>query len=356
MAIRASVIAASLLAGCADRADQAYEPLLSLACDKTVVLLGEDADHGGGTSQAFKSALVTDLVQQCGFDTIAVEASVYEFAELTRRAAQGEALGEEDVVAALGRLWGDNAEVAPLVSVIASGLDSGDVRVVGLDYQMGGLGQDYANERLGYAVFALVPEEQRARCVGYIDDLAWGRAVDLRAFNACLAAGRGNSRHGHMALEARALRLFAERLSLPREQQSAHRRRAMVELYGRQVGTGKTAVWASDTHTHRGGPAHDNLGSALGARHGSDALSVGFGARGGTVRSVSSEVKPWPDREPRKIDVVLGGATAVLVTNLERKPFATGSDADAAVRDGGRTFDAVVVFREMRPATKMPRP
>jgi erythromycin esterase-like protein len=45
-------------------------------CDKEVVLLGEDATHGGGKTLEIKVELITRLIDRCDFSAVAFESQI----------------------------------------------------------------------------------------------------------------------------------------------------------------------------------------------------------------------------------------------------------------------------------------
>jgi erythromycin esterase-like protein len=81
-------------------------------CNKRVVLLGEDSHHGGGGTLAAKTALVSRLIDECGFSAVVFEASLAEFVDLNRAFAAGKA-SPPYVADAIGGLWSDASTPIP---------------------------------------------------------------------------------------------------------------------------------------------------------------------------------------------------------------------------------------------------
>ena len=148
--------------------DQALSEALAASCDKEIVLLGERSNHGDGETEAFKSSLVSRLIDECGFDTILFEASSYEFRELNRRLAAGETLQEEDLGAAIGALWNRDREIQPLISFLVEKANAGSIRLGGLDGQIGGVGQHYSNDEFGVRLFSHLLAQQRQICTALL--------------------------------------------------------------------------------------------------------------------------------------------------------------------------------------------
>ena len=123
----------------------AADALVAESCNRRLVALGEGSWHGEATTTGFKADVVERLVRECGFGTVAFEASAYQFAHVQRRADAGEAVSADDVAAAGTGLLSFSAEMAPLNAFLAQAMSAGEVRAVGLDYSLSQYGQDFAN-------------------------------------------------------------------------------------------------------------------------------------------------------------------------------------------------------------------
>src|SRR5690606_35852438 len=86
---------ACLVASCAvpgiASAATALDRLVADTCDKQVVLLGEDSHHGSGGTMEVKTTIVRRLVDECGFSGVLFESQVYDFLDLERAFARGDA-------------------------------------------------------------------------------------------------------------------------------------------------------------------------------------------------------------------------------------------------------------------------
>lgn len=132
-------------------------------CRKDIVLLGEDANHGGGRTLEVKVELVKRLVERCGFGGIVFESSMYASLELERRLAQSVA-SEEDVVDATGQLWFRAREAQPLPAFLLQAAREGRLRIGGMDIQPVALPGRYTGSRLATELAAVLDPSRRAAC------------------------------------------------------------------------------------------------------------------------------------------------------------------------------------------------
>ena len=49
---------------------RAFDAAIAMLCDKRLVLLGEDAGHGAGSTVALKGRITRALVERCGFSAV----------------------------------------------------------------------------------------------------------------------------------------------------------------------------------------------------------------------------------------------------------------------------------------------
>lgn len=143
--------------------ETALRTLVGRLCDTPIVMLGE-AYHGNSHTDAFKVELVRRLISRCGFDALSFESSYYEFAEIKRMRRRGVAVGADRIGTAVGGLWKFDAAFQPLLPFLAERVAAGQLILSGLDYQLGGFEQPYANDALPIALAAYLPAGRRAAC------------------------------------------------------------------------------------------------------------------------------------------------------------------------------------------------
>lgn len=132
------------------------------ACNKRVVLLGEEGHHAGGNTLAVKTTLVTRLIDECGFSAVVFEASLAEFVDLNRAFAAGRA-SPEYVADAIGGLWSVAGESDPLISALFVRALRRHVVLAGLDGQIGSTNL-YAQSGLAAELTAYLADARRLTC------------------------------------------------------------------------------------------------------------------------------------------------------------------------------------------------
>lgn len=124
-----------------------FDALIASLCQKRVVLLGEDAGHGAGTTLVVKGRIVEALVDRCGFDTLYFESPLYEFLDFEERQARGDAQPAH-LADAIGPMWAGTREFEPTLRWLWQRGQAKTLRLRGLDVQMGGISQHFSEREL----------------------------------------------------------------------------------------------------------------------------------------------------------------------------------------------------------------
>jgi erythromycin esterase-like protein len=365
----------------ADGFDGALAAAVHDLCNRDVALLGE-ADHGDGRTVAFKAALVRELVVRCHYNALLFEGSHYEFLNFSRRLRTGQNVSPEMVSAAIGGLWKFDRELAPLIPFLFERARSGRLVIGGIDDQLGGFEQPFANDGLPAELTAYLEGDRRALCREilrrriYHDYQGPDSGPDRARERQCLAEiGQAVSRSEALGPTAREELLemvanaerYIGRDITDRARYIHERDRSMYLdfrwLAGRLPPRSRIIVWAATSHIAKDAAVTGdyvgarNLGSFLHEIYGQRAFALGFSAYSGSHR--------WGGSEPtRNLPVAAPGS-------LEATAMA-GSRADAAYLGPARLaglgtiqgslflhermltrwsalLDGIVVFREERP-------
>ncbi|MES2669539.1 MAG: erythromycin esterase family protein [Pseudomonadota bacterium] len=137
-------------------------------CRKEIVLLGEDASHGGGRTFEVKTEIVKRLVSRCGFDAVLFESQLYDMLDVEHAVAEKTATRAQ-LAGAIGALWARAEESKPLIDVLYRETMAGRVRIAGIDPQVGGVMGDYLKLRLGGALTGPLADDRRDPCRREID-------------------------------------------------------------------------------------------------------------------------------------------------------------------------------------------
>lgn len=216
-------------------------------CHREVAVLGE-ATHADGHTESFKAALIERLVRRCGFRAVVFEGSLYEFLGFARAKREGRAR-EAMVGNAIGGLWKFETEVMPLTHFLYERAMAGQITVGGMDDQLGGLDQPFANDAMPAMLAQRLPTDRAAVCRTALD-----RRINLRSDNAhpnsdsfksftrkCVADIRATLRQEGMADRERAeltvmldgIERQLKRDSLSRAEYTKDRDRSMYDEFAR---------------------------------------------------------------------------------------------------------------------------
>lgn len=346
-------------------------------CGRRVALLGEAGTHGDGRTAAFKVALARHLIERCGYGAIIFESSRYEFIA-AERALRERTASRATIADAVGALWKYDREFAPLLDLLFARARAGRLRLAGMDSQIGGLGEPYANEAMVPELVRPMPAVEAQRCtVAFARHVAWEYPAD-RPYGAaehdrllaCVAAMR-------QALDTdRAVDtvLRAERAAmidnlgwaigsdqLPRAGKVAAREQWLFRNFEAVAATlprnAKIIVWGASVHLARTTDADRgrSVGSMVHDRYGPRAFSIGFSALGGRYR-VFRRVLPVP---PPPVDAVErtrpmpadGGARYLDRAALRQVGTRPGGAIDRSYRptDWAEALDGMVIFAEEWP-------
>lgn len=166
-----------------DRAESAeIDRLVRDVCRKEIVLLGEDASHGGGRTFEVKTEVVKRLVSRCGFDAVLFESQLYDMLDVEHAVAAKTATPTQ-LAGAIGALWARAGESKPLIDFLYRETVAGRVRVAGIDPQVGGVMGDYSKHRLGGALTGPLADDRRDACRREIDTHNAWRYDDAHPFD-----------------------------------------------------------------------------------------------------------------------------------------------------------------------------
>lgn len=357
------------------RASAELDRLVRDVCRKDIVLLGEDANHGGGRTLEVKVELVKRLVERCGFGGIVFESSIYASLALERRLAQGVAT-EEEVVDAAGQLWFRAREAQPLPAFLLQAAREGRLRIGGMDIQPVALPGRYTGSRLASELAAVLGDSLRTSCeteiqrhnrYAYDDAHPFDDAAQTRLRD-CIDAIRAPRAGGSDATVARMADAYSQYLDMGLSGDGDVRERAMFDhLMGYRdrwpKGT-KIIVWCATVHgakaLHNVAPAMRPMGADVQTRFGKRAAVIGFtalagafGHAGGSNPPLRLRDAPAEALEPRMLE----GAGDVRY--LDAKRLAKLGIISARpinyrtihAADWSKILDGLVVLREERPTT-----
>lgn len=366
------------------RASAELDRLVRDVCRRDIVVLGEDANHGGGRTLEIKVELVKRLVERCGFGGIVFESSMYAALDLERSLSRGDAT-EADIVDATGQLWFGAQEAQPLPPFLLQAARDGRLRIGGMDIQPVARPGRYTGSRLATEFAAVLDPSRQTTCAAeiqrhnrhaYDDAHPFDDAAQAR-LRACVDAVReaAGASGGDTAL-ARMAEAYGRYLDMAMSGDGDVRERAMFDLLmwhrARWPPGTKLLVWCATVHgakaLHNVAPAMRPMGADLHARFGKRAAVIGFTAlsgafgQGGAHPPLRLREAPPLALEVRALEARASEAPGEL-RYLDAKRLARLGIASARpinyrsvhAADWSKVLDGLLVLREERPITPVAR-
>jgi erythromycin esterase-like protein len=383
-----SLFAAPAVCGAQARFSSAMERPAKAACGKQVVLIGE-ADHGDGATVEFKAALVRRLISKCGFNAVYFEAGTYDFLKIGELLRQRQPVTLAMLSSATGALWNRDEEFIPLVRFLLPRVNSGQVRVGGLDDQTEGIGSFYGNSVMPADLAIVLPEPRRGDCRDQIlrranydySDEHPQNAASQAALDHCLAeieerlepaAHEGDGDAVDRLQMVSEFRRSTGRDFLPMADFIPRRDRGMYEnlrwLMDHAGSHRKAIVWTANAHAAKSAAIGDeyrkapNLGTLVHKEFGSRAFALGISAANGShYWSRSDPTRPIPAAAPDSIESrALAGRSddAVYVSEAQLKKLGAAPGSfnlhHPHSEHWDEIFDGAVILRTERPPLRTP--
>lgn len=151
-------------------------------CRKEIVLLGEDASHGGGRTFEVKTEIVKRLVSRCGFDAVLFESQFYDLLDVEHAVADKTAAPTQ-LAGAIGALWARAEESKPLIDFLHREAMADRIRIAGIDPQVGGVMGEYSKRQLGGVLVEPLAGVRREACRRELDMHNGWRYDDAQPFD-----------------------------------------------------------------------------------------------------------------------------------------------------------------------------
>lgn len=343
----------------------------TVMCDKQVVLLGEGAGHNEGATNAFKSLVARSLIQDCGFSLIVFESSFYQFVDLNRSLSVGQKISRKEIDASIGWLWANQVEIEPLVKFLHEAANDRQVTIAGMDDQIAGRGQDYANFELPAELTEGLKIEQQTKCRAAIKKhVYWAYnhsdrydATKKQFILSCLEATDNREDAQMAAMRASLIRDFQRDL-LGGEAHYTGRASSMYDNFKYWfdfIGKPKTIVWSATEHAAKSGRLSPSFGELVQNRFGDDAYTLGFSALSGTRGRPGRDAIALPEAPDKAIEAIVFKDAEDDIIFVDSEALAAFGKAPAAaltnkyeIREWAAELDGLIVFRNQRPPTLMP--
>lgn len=167
-----------------ERAESAeIDRLVRDVCRKDVVMLGEDANHGGARTFEIKIEIMKRLVSRCGFGGVLFESQLYDLLDV-EHAVRDRTATPQQLAGAIGALWSRADTSKPLIDYLYQETTAGQLRIGGIDPQVGGVMGTYSKTRLGNVLAAPLDDARRAVCTLALDTHNGWRYDEAHPFDA----------------------------------------------------------------------------------------------------------------------------------------------------------------------------
>ncbi|WP_045118765.1 erythromycin esterase family protein [Haliangium ochraceum] len=352
------------------------ERLLADLCDKRVVLLGEPGGHGDARTWATKSALLTRLIDECGFDAVLFESAIYDFLALDHQLAAGTA-ELSHLTDAVGEMWSRADLLQPWFAQLLERARAGRVRLGGLTAQVHSTA-NYARTQLPRLLSDYLPAAASERCVRewqrfmqwqYDDQHPYDEQARLAlrecaeaAANAIAAQPSTPLRDEHLVMAQSLGRPLSDAYQSGGEALFNARDRTMYEHFlwyrNRLPVDSRIAVWCATIHAAKdlsgvpGVETLSSLGSHVHAEYGDRAASIGFSAYSGEMARIRGSVTAISEAPPGSLEAEVAPPQGLRYLDRDElrgfgeivaRPLS--HDALKQAR-WDRVLDGLVVFRE----------
>lgn len=348
-------------------------------CERQIVLLGEQGDHGGGKTIEIKALLTQRLIEDCGFNTVLFESGLYDFAKIHMNVAAGEPTTLAQVSSSIGGIWKDYAEMSVLMAFLTEATNSDHVIVGGVDFQLGSAGAFYSITSMAEELAGFLDTETAAPCQDHIQRLiywSYGREgpseTDLQAIVQCsdnmLSAISGSalpdleqSRWTQLVANVRA---YAAIQGSPLQHKLQAREQAMYENFQwwtNSQPSSKVIIWGSSVHVAKNADSHprftgiETFGSRIAHQYGEDAYFVNFVSLSGSYKFRSQPEGIIETPEPGTLEHLFLGTqgyrylTRRDVEMLGTKPATIYGRAPYLTDIAGVTDSLIIIENEQPP-------
>ncbi len=120
--------------------------LIKDACNKNIVILGEEGNHGGGQAILLKTQIIEKLIQECHFTSIYFESGFYDFIDFNH-SIDNKVATRNQLANSIGGIWSFTQEMDGLIKYLFKKAQSRKVKLAGLDLQFG-ITNTYAQKQL----------------------------------------------------------------------------------------------------------------------------------------------------------------------------------------------------------------
>lgn len=345
------------------------QSIVRIACNKNILVFGESA-HNDGATLALKAKVIPQLVNRCGFNAIAFEASYYDFAELNRITAPSDKYNRAKFLSSIGGMWNRWAEFSPMADWISTQTPN-KLHIFGMDVQIGSRDAFYQMGAMKDELAEFVEVGSRERCVAVIDPKTNWRVPtsELKPeLELCLSQivaklePMNDLRSRHLRAIASAYRRANQGELVNGQNPHGVRDQAMADNFDNFRNAlprgSKIIVWTANSHAAykelQGAPS---LGQILKARYGPIVFNIGLTAAGGQIGTLPNWVKELPPPKIGSIESYFEQSKEVtILTHRQLRQIGIAesrimNNHEVVSEDWSQLFDSIAILRFERPTS-----
>ena len=363
--------------------DNPYKHVQVALCNKQVVLLGEGASHGEGTTFAFKAKIAQSLIEECGFSLILFESSFYESIKVSGQISKGNTATVQDIKSAIGPLWSDEVELQSFITFIHQAANNRLLKLGGIDDRFGSRGQDYTNFEMPVLITDSLNVERREFCREALHQRMMYSFPETDPYTeekkqtllSCLTEAEESDfqdkENESLSVMRRSLNRSFYRDLKGTNESFTGRAESMYKnfeyLFDGSGNRPKTIIWSSTVHAAKTGEVLDvfdgeaNFGEYVKTRFGDAAYALGFSALEGAHYKIGGRIETLPKAPENSIEAITMTAIDYEFAFVETKELESFATSPAAAiqnryekKEWSSLLDGMIIFREQKvPMTKI---
>lgn len=352
--------------------DKSINEIISLTCNKKILLFGE-ASHADGATLELKNKIIPRLVNECGYKAIVFEAPIYDFSKLSLITKPSEKYDRNLFLSAWGGMWNQYKEVSNFANFIATKSPK-ELKIFGMDIQNASRGAFYTIYKMPIELSNIIENiDERERCKKLLDvqNRNWvDDAPIVKPANECLEKiiknleGKKDENSKFLVSMAKAdmkankyIELNPALLSDTRDTDMANN---VIDFYEKMPKNSKIIVWTAAAHASYGGlyKGH-SVGQILKEKYKNKVFSLGVSAASGKLAYHNDKIPEYINPKPNSLEANFDKNKDVTILN--KKKLQEISEVEGQVllahevktQNWSKLFDAILILKEEHPATRI---
>jgi erythromycin esterase-like protein len=351
------------------------ESVIADSCNKSLVLLGEDSNHGGGNTILLKGLIVKMLIEKCDFDSIIFESQIYDFIALQDQIAENSAT-KEHLADAIGGLWATSKEFGPTLDYLFGLAQSKKITVHGMTPQAGVRSSYYIPAKLGNRLTKTLSGSRKLECLtkldrhnswSYNDENPFGKHTNselMMCIQDIQTSLKSLPRSRHIEESIVMANNYQWYLNMSNGNAFNIRDKAMADnifLQKERLGKkSKTIVWTASIHAAKNrSETISPMGYFLNDIYKTNMVSIGISAKGGSFLGMRKAVKQLDELTPNALEMMARFKPNNEISYFDHQTLSALGSIESRVinfmqvktKDWYNTFDGIIVLKVEQPKT-----